>query len=91
MTRPCSGDAGQPCVLESSSPRETFRTRIRAPQGKKETTMALLHPADRVSSARQHDRATSKDGPHPSICVFTGFGVIAGAGLLVHLLFRLIF
>jgi hypothetical protein len=53
--------------------------------------MALLHPADRVSSARQHDRATSKDGPHPSICVFTGFGVIAGAGLLVHLLFRLIF
>lgn len=57
--------------------------------------MALLHPADRVSSARprldQGDRATSKDGPHPSICLVTGFGVIAAAGVAVHLLFRLIF
>lgn len=53
--------------------------------------MALLHPADRVSSARQSDRARSDDGPHPSICVATGFAVIAAAGVLTHLLFRLIF
>jgi hypothetical protein len=59
--------------------------------GKKETTMASLHPADRVSSAPKHDRARSDDGPHPSICVVTGFAVIAAAGVAVHLLFRLIF
>ncbi len=59
--------------------------------GKKETTMASLHPADRVSSARHQDRTTSEDGPHPSICVITGFAVIAAAGVAVHLLFRLIF
>lgn len=63
--------------------------------GKKETTMASLHPADRVSSVRPRvdhgDRTTSKDGPHPSICVVTGFAVIAAAGVAVHLLFRLIF
>lgn len=53
--------------------------------------MASLHPADRVSSARRHDRARSDDGPHPSICVVTGFAVIAAAGVAVHLLFRLIF
>jgi hypothetical protein len=59
--------------------------------GKKETTMASLHPADRVSNTRKHDRATSNDGPHPAICVTTGFGVIVAAALLVHLLFRLMF
>ncbi len=53
--------------------------------------MASLHPADRVSSARHKHRATSEDGPHPSICVVTGFAVIAAAGVAVHLLFRLIF
>ncbi|WP_157072440.1 hypothetical protein [Brevundimonas bacteroides] len=53
--------------------------------------MASLHPADRVSSARHQDRTTSEDGPHPSICVITGFAVIAAAGVAVHLLFRLIF
>ncbi len=53
--------------------------------------MASLHPADRVSSAPKHDRARSDDGPHPSICLLTGFGVIAAAGVLTHLLFRLIF
>lgn len=56
--------------------------------------MASLHPADRVSSVGAHaqhgDRATPKGGIHPSICVFTGFGVIAATGVLVHLLFRLI-
>lgn len=53
--------------------------------------MALLHPADRVSSDRRDSREASNDGPHPSICVLTGFGVIAASGVLVHLLFRLIF
>ena len=57
--------------------------------------MASLHPADRVSNARtgadHGDRARSDDGPHPSICVLAGFGVIAAAGVLTHLVFRLIF
>jgi hypothetical protein len=57
--------------------------------------MASLHPADRVSSVRplvdRGDRAALKGGIHPSICVFTGFGVIAATGVLVHLLFWLIF
>jgi hypothetical protein len=57
--------------------------------GKKETSMASLHPADRVSGARKQDRARSDDGPHPSICGIAGFGVIAAAGVLTHLLFRL--
>jgi hypothetical protein len=53
--------------------------------------MASLHPADRVSSARHSDRAAPKGEIHPSICVFTGFAVMAAAGVAVHLLFRLIF
>lgn len=53
--------------------------------------MALLHLADRVSIVRASARAGSKGEIHPAICLLTGFGVIAAAGVAVHLLFRMIF
>ena len=40
-----------------------------------------------------HDHKPSqahRDGPHPAICLATGFGVIIAAALIVHTVFRLV-
>ncbi len=31
---------------------------------------------------------THRDGPHPAICLMTGFGVIITAAVIVHTVFR---
>ena len=60
-----------------------------APSGKKETTMALIHSADRVST-RAHV-APSRRNAHPSIYLLCGFGFIVAAALSIHVLFDVVF
>ncbi len=47
--------------------------------------MALLGPHHR------HEPPRSEGGPHPAICLAAGFGVIAVAATVVHILMGVIF
>ena len=44
--------------------------------------MALIHD-DKPAQAPH-------DGPHPAICLATGFGVIIAAAMIVHVVFNMI-
>jgi hypothetical protein len=59
--------------------------------GKKETTMALLDSAHRVSTVRAPSRPLSEREIHPAISLVAGFGFIIGAALLVHVGFLVLF
>ena len=60
------------------------------PQGRKETIMALLDTAHRVSTVRAPSKPFTEREIHPAICLVSGFGVIIGAATLVHVLFKVL-
>ena len=58
--------------------------------GKKETAMALLDSAHRVSTVRAPSRPFTEREIHPAICLAAGFGLIIGAAALVHVVFNIL-
>jgi len=60
----------------------------RAPQGNKETTMALLDPSASSRPASRPVARHAKGQPHPAICFVTGLGLLFAAAYAVHVVFN---
>jgi len=52
--------------------------------------MALLHPADRFSTASSKSTAHNDGKMHPCVGLIAGFGFIFGVATVVHVVFNMV-
>jgi len=54
----------------------------------KETTMAVIHPDDRIAYVQPARAQTGGGRLHPAVGLVVGFGFIIGVATLVHVVFN---